>query len=73
MLAEDTIINTRSFEEKTVVFPAVFAKAVNRFKQVSINKESIELVSENIRKKIEPSLKDREEQIWAQWGNLVGT
>lgn len=64
-------IDASSFEERTIVFPAVFAKAVNRFKQINFNQESIHEVNQAISKKIEPSLDDREEKIWAQWKNLL--
>ena len=64
-------INASCFEDKTIVFPAVFAKAVNRFKQITINQDSFDLVNEAITKKIEPSLKDSEEKIWARWQSLV--
>lgn len=66
-------IDASNFEDRTIVFPAVFAKAVNRFKQINLNQESIDLVNQAISKKLEPSLKDSEEKVWAQWKNLVRT
>lgn len=64
-------IDASHFEDRTIIFPAVFAKAVNRFKQININQDSIDLVNNAISKKVEPSLSDREDKIWAQWKNLV--
>lgn len=61
-------INTSSFEERTIVFPAVFAKAINRLNQSELEQKSL---NQAISKKIEPSLNDREEKIWAQWKNLL--
>jgi hypothetical protein len=64
-------INASDFQDRTIVFPAVFAKAVNRFKQININQDSIDLVNTAISKKIEPSLKNADEKIWAQWKSLI--
>ena len=63
-------IDASRFEERTIIFPAVFAKSVNRFKQIDFKQESLDEVNQAISKKIEPSLDDREEKIWAQWKNL---
>ena len=64
-------IDASNFEDRTIVFPAVFAKAVNRFKQININQDSVDLVNDAISKKVEPSLSNREDKIWAQWKTLL--
>ena len=64
-------INASSFEDRTIIFPAVFAKAVNRFKEINLDQKNFDLVNEAISKKIEPSINNREENLWAQWKNLV--
>ena len=64
-------IDASNFEERTVIFPAIFAKAVNRFKQINIDQESLDEVNSTITKKVEPSLSDREDKIWAQWKDLT--
>jgi hypothetical protein len=64
-------IDASNFEDRTIIFPAVFAKAVNRFKQINVNQESLDAVNDAISKKIEPSLKNTDEKIWAQWKNIV--
>lgn len=64
-------IDASNFEDRTIIFPAVFAKAVNRFKQINLNQDSLDAFNDAISKKIEPCLNDTEEKIWAQWKNLV--
>ena len=70
-MTDSHTIDASDFENRTVMFPAVFAKAINRFKQIDLDQRMIKELNEAIRKKVEPSLIDREDKIWAQWQNLM--
>lgn len=64
-------ISAEDFAQRTIIFPAVFAKAVNRFKQINVKQESVDLVNKAVAKKIEPSMSSMEDKVWAQWKNLT--
>ena len=59
-----------TIEEKTIIFPAVFAKAVTRFNQIEFNEESQEIIKMELSKKIEPSMVDFEDNLWTKWAEL---
>jgi hypothetical protein len=62
-----------SFETKAK-FPAIFAKAITRFNQIKPSEKLVADLVNNLQepngKKLELSLTEAEEKIWALWGGL---
>lgn len=55
--------------ELKLKFPAVFAKAVTRFGEITTQEELVNNFSASL-KKSEPSMANLEQRIWALWGDF---